>query len=95
MTTRKSLLRRLLTRAIPAALVLLVLPYVWAPLYHFPDPAPFSGSDWLNPYAGVTAGWKRANLHAHGRAWSGLTNGAQPDDPYKRPRPHIRHDHSP
>jgi hypothetical protein len=79
-TTRKSLLRWLLTRGLPLALVVLVLPYAWAPTFRFPEPAPFTGSAWLNPYAGSGATWQRANLHAHGRAWSGFTNGKQTDD---------------
>jgi hypothetical protein len=69
-----------LTRAVPIALVALLIPYAWAPQYRFPDPAPFAGAEWLNPYAGAPAVWQRANLHAHGRAWSGFTNGRQPDD---------------
>jgi hypothetical protein len=79
-TTRKSLLRWLLTRGLPLALVVLVLPYAWAPRYKFPESAPFSGLAWLNPYAGVGPTWQRANLHAHGRAWNGFTNGKQTDD---------------
>jgi len=79
-TTRKSLLRWLLTRGLPLALVVLVLPYAWAPRYRFPESAPFSGPVWFNPYAGVAPTWQRANLHAHGRAWSGFTNGKQTDD---------------
>jgi hypothetical protein len=74
------LLRWLLTRGLPLALVVLVLPYAWAPAYRFPEPAPFSGPVWLNPYAGVSPTWQRANLHAHGRAWRGFTNGKQTDD---------------
>jgi hypothetical protein len=79
-TTRKSLLQWLLTRGLALGLVVLVLPYAWAPRYRFPEPAPFSGPVWLNPYAGVGPTWQRANLHAHGRAWNGFTNGKQTDD---------------
>jgi hypothetical protein len=79
-TTRKSLLQWLLTRGLALALVVLVLPYAWAPRYRFPAPAPFSGRAWLNPYAGIGPTWQRANLHAHGRAWSGFTNGKQTND---------------
>jgi hypothetical protein len=32
-----------------------------------------------NPYAGGHGTWLRANFHAHGRAWGGLTNGTQSD----------------
>jgi hypothetical protein len=69
-----------LTRCLVAALALLALPYVWAPQYRFPEPTPFSGTRWLNPYAGAGPAWQRANLHAHGRAWNGFTNGVQSDD---------------
>jgi hypothetical protein len=79
-TTRKSLLQWLLTRSLALALLVLVLPYAWAPRYRFPEPAPFSGKAWLNPYAGIGSTWQRANLHAHGRAWNGFTNGKQTDD---------------
>jgi hypothetical protein len=60
------------------AAAMLLLPYVRAPLYDFPPPRAFSGPGFLNPYAGLKGNWQRANLHAHGRAWGGLTNGAQP-----------------
>ena len=61
-----------------AAVVL--LPYVRGPLYRFPDPLPFAGGELENPYAGIGSAWQRANLHAHGRAWSGLTNGRLQSD---------------
>jgi hypothetical protein len=60
--------------------LLIVLPYAIAPVYDFPEPAAFSGSSFLNPYANLTHTWQRANLHAHGRAWGGLTSGEQPSD---------------
>jgi hypothetical protein len=41
---------------------------------------PFSGARLWNPYASLTGTWQRANLHAHGRAWAGLTSGAQSDE---------------
>ncbi len=59
--------------------VLALLPYAWGPVYDFPRPASFVGSQFLNPYAALTGTWQRANLHAHGQAWGGLTNGEQPD----------------
>jgi hypothetical protein len=60
------------------------LPYAWAPVYRFPDPAPFTGSQFYNPYAGLTGTWRRANLHAHGTEWGGLTNGQQPSEDVAR-----------
>lgn len=59
--------------------VVALLPYAWGPVYHFPPAAPFTGSQLWNPYASRAGSWQRANLHAHGQAWGGLTNGEQPD----------------
>lgn len=78
--TRNSLLRRVLKLAITVAALVVALPYAWGPLYRFPEARPFGGPRLLNPYAGMGPTWQRANLHAHGRAWSGLTNGSQPDE---------------
>ncbi len=56
------------------------IPYLLAPVYRFPPRRTFSGPVLWNPYAHLTGTWQRANLHAHGHAWSGLTNGTQSDD---------------
>ncbi|HEX4347823.1 MAG TPA: hypothetical protein VHZ73_09635 [Vicinamibacterales bacterium] len=56
------------------------LPYAWGPIYHFPAPSTFTGAHFFNPYAELRGTWQRANLHAHGRAWSGITNGQQTDE---------------
>jgi hypothetical protein len=78
------LLRRVLKLAITVAVLVVALPYAWGPLYRFPEARPFTGSSLLNPYAGMGGVWQRANLHAHGRAWIGLTNGRQPDEEVAR-----------
>jgi hypothetical protein len=70
---------RALGRAALGLALLVLAPYAWAPVYRFPDPAPFAGSQFWNPYASLTGTWQRANLHAHGFAWAGLTNGEQSD----------------
>jgi hypothetical protein len=57
--------------------VLLALPYACAPIYRFPPPVAFSGSLLFNPYQDARGTWQRANFHAHGRAWLGLTSGRQ------------------
>jgi hypothetical protein len=51
--------------------------YLWCPVHRFPTAQPFHGPRWYNPYAGLGPGssWRKANLHAHSRAWLGLTNG--------------------
>jgi hypothetical protein len=60
--------------------LLIALPYARGPLYRFPDPAPFAGPALLNPYENLRGEWQRANLHAHGRVWGGLTSGRQASD---------------
>lgn len=57
--------------------ILIAFPYLRSPVYDFPAPRPFSGGAFFNPYQNRTATWQRANLHAHGRPWWGLTNGRQ------------------
>ena len=66
--------------ALAALAILIALLYGCAPLYRFPDPVPFAGSAFLNPYSGLRGTWQRANLHAHSRQWGGLTNGHQSAD---------------
>jgi hypothetical protein len=78
--TRRAWLPRLV-KSVGIGLVLVVIgPYVWGPIYRFPQPVRFHGSAFFNPYAQVTGSWQRTNLHAHGHAWVGLTNGQQSDD---------------
>jgi hypothetical protein len=59
---------------------MVLLPYLRGPLYTFPPAAPFSGTTLLNPYDSPRTEWQRANFHAHGRAWKGLTNGRRQSD---------------
>ena len=63
--------------------------YLWCPVHRFPAARPFQGPFWYNPYASITTGsvWQKVNLHAHTRAWSGLTNGrGSADDVLRRYR---------
>src|SRR5262245_44949052 len=80
MASPKPLLIRVLKGAGLALVALVAAPYVWGPIYRFPEPRLFSGSSLWNPYAESRGSWQRANLHAHGRAWRGLTNGRQSDE---------------
>jgi len=66
--------------AVLVVVLVAALPYAWGPIYRFPAAVVFSGSQFLNPYTGLHGTWQRANLHAHGRSWIGLTNGQQPDE---------------
>jgi hypothetical protein len=66
--------------ALTVLALVLVLPYACAPVYRFADARPFAGSAIYDPYASAAPlAWKRANLHAHGRAWLGLTSAKQTD----------------
>jgi len=57
-------------------LVFEALLYFWVPVYDFPEPKPFSGDKFFNPYEGLDSiGWKKCNFHFHSREWWGLTAG--------------------
>src|SRR5262245_30621623 len=79
LTPAPRILKKTLTLAAAVLTVLILAPYAWSPIYNFPDPEGFRGAHFWNPYAATTANWKRANFHAHGRAWIGLTSGEQSD----------------
>ena len=72
----------LILRRVAAILLLLLIaiPSLLAPVYRFPPAQPFAGTALFNPYAHLAGTWQKANLHAHGRAWGGVTNGKQTDD---------------
>jgi hypothetical protein len=70
----------ILKRAAAIVFLAAAIPYALAPVYRFPSPRTFTGPEMWNPYAHLGGTWQRANLHAHGHAWSGLTNGTHTDD---------------
>jgi hypothetical protein len=50
------------------------------PLYEYPAARGFEGGRWYNPYESYGGRGLRVNLHAHSRAWLGLTSGSvEPD----------------
>ena len=61
-------------------LFLIAIPSLLAPVYRFPTPQPFTGASLWNPYAHLLGPWQKVNLHAHGKAWGGVTNGKQTDE---------------
>lgn len=69
----------MIRRIAGVALIVGVLPYLAPPVYRFPPAHRFTGMSLWNPYADVRGGWRRANFHAHGQAWGGVTSGAQDD----------------
>jgi hypothetical protein len=64
--------------------VVVALPYARGPLYDFPEPRPFEGARFFNPYDNLQRHWQRANFHAHGHAWGGLTSGRQSSEAVAR-----------
>ena len=81
-TPHRSGMRRAARLLVRAARVLalvvvsvLLLPYVVVPVYAPHTPASFSGRRLVNPYANPGSSWKRANFHAHSKAWGGITSG--------------------
>lgn len=53
-----------------------VMIYLWAPVYNFNQPVPFSGSKIFNPYASMDSlNWRKANFHMHSRMAGGVTDG--------------------
>ncbi len=58
-----------------------ILPYFNTCIYDFPDPKPFSGQNFFNPYKGLeNADWYVGNFHAHANAWYGTMNGKGTND---------------
>src|SRR5262249_19668510 len=78
--THRDVARMILKRALVVIAALIAVPYARGPVYRFPPPVQLTGAAFLNPYSGASGHWTRANLHAHGRAWSGFTNGRQSAD---------------
>src|SRR5262245_61855581 len=71
-----SLFRR--SRARTVIRVVSVMFCLWhgvSPVYRFPSAEPFRGGQLFNPYSRSVTPWWKVNLHAHSRAWGGLTNG--------------------
>jgi hypothetical protein len=71
--------------------------YLWCPVHRFPAARPFLGRFWYNPYSAITPGsaWQKVNLHAHTRAWAGLTNGHGSADDVERRYRALGYDASP
>ncbi len=62
------------------AVLVLAAPYFAVPTFEGAKVTPFSGPHWHNPYQGFRARFLKVNLHAHSRAWLGLTAGANSPD---------------
>ncbi|MEO9257572.1 MAG: hypothetical protein ABI207_04270 [Crocinitomicaceae bacterium] len=57
-------------------LYVLLIPFLWSPIYKFDPPKPFTGSHFYNPYQNMdSTKWFKANFHAHANVLGGVTNG--------------------
>ena len=59
-------------------LLLISYQYFQIQIFAYPDPIPFSGSYFYNPYHSLETCWQKTYFHSHAIAWGGLTNGHQP-----------------
>ncbi len=56
--------------------LILLLEYLFSPVYKFPEPTAFKGNKIWNPYQTVTSTkWYKCNFHLHSSSWKGLTDG--------------------
>jgi hypothetical protein len=56
--------------------LIFTIKYITCPVYNFPEPEPFSGDKYYNPYENLkTNQWKKANFQVQSYAWSGITSG--------------------
>lgn len=54
----------------------LLIPFLWGPIYDFPEPQPFSGTHFYNPYQNIdSSAWFKGNFHAHANPYGKLTDG--------------------
>jgi hypothetical protein len=68
---------KLLAGLIIFVVFLISMQHLFGKIYYFQAPQPFHGEKLYNPYAQIEGDWYKANLHAHGKAHLGLTNGKQ------------------
>lgn len=57
---------------------LFMLPFLISPRYNFPNPEPFHGTKWYNPYNQMdTNKWLKGNFQIQSLAWGGITDGSK------------------
>lgn len=66
---------RFLLKLILFLLLIALFPYILPPVYDFPEPEPFSGNLWYNPYDIDGGKWLQGNFNASAKAWGGVTAG--------------------
>ncbi len=69
--------------------VISLFSYILSPVYDFPEPAPFSGDHYFNPYETTDSLWLKGNFNASAIVWGGMTDGADThEEMYKFYRSH-------
>jgi hypothetical protein len=58
-----------------AGLFFAIAQHFITPIYKFNEPKKFAGNVIYNPYQNDSGVWLKMNLHAHARAWGGMTDG--------------------
>lgn len=61
--------------AIAFALIVAIIQHFITPVYNFPEGKKFEGNVLYNPYKDSKYEWLKMNMHAHSKAWGGLTDG--------------------
>ncbi len=56
-------------------IIITIIQHFITPVYSLEEGKPFSGNSFYNPYQHSGTNWLKMNLHAHAKAWGGLTNG--------------------
>jgi hypothetical protein len=69
-------LKKVILFVLLVAVLLVLFQYLTCPVYRFPEPKPFSGAKYFNPYSEADSSfWRRANFQVQSHAWGGLTDG--------------------
>jgi hypothetical protein len=74
--TLKFLSKSILYCVAIALIYALLVPFLWGPVYDFPESKPFSGERFYNPYHNIdSTSWFKGNFHAHANPYGFLTDG--------------------
>jgi len=67
---------RLILYFIALLLFIVAIQYAICPIYNFPEPEPFTGEKFYNPYQNLDKNsWYLGNFQIQARAWGGVTGG--------------------
>ncbi len=61
--------------ALALIVIITIVQHFITPVFQLKEGTRFTGPKWYNPYHNSRADWLKMNLHAHSKAWGGLTAG--------------------